>query len=72
LAANASTISKDHHKSMMSAAQPIDEGSIDKHSETSSQKNNKIIDSFAIDSISQKVICLRPTNADNFEGTLMV
>lgn len=72
LAANQSTISKDHHKSMMSAAQPIDEGSIDKHSETSSQKNNKIIDSFEIEKIPQKVICLRPTNVDIFEGTLMV
>ncbi len=45
----------------------------DSHSETSSQRNANEINTFELEGkISSKIICLRTTNAEVFEGTMMV
>ena len=58
----------------MSAAKDADvehASKMDTVSETSSQKNQKHIEAFEIEKLSQKIILLRPTN-EAHEGSLMV
>ena len=67
------TLSKDNHQSKMSQKDEAEVGSkLDKQSETSSQRMRDQIENFQLEALSQKVICLRTTNAEAFDGTLMV
>ena len=70
-----SQLSKDHHASRTSAVNPDAEGASarmgDTISETSSQKNNKQIEAFEIEKLSQKLIMMRPAH-EAYEGNVLV
>lgn len=74
LGANVSTISKDHHQSKMSAANPVDaekDSKMETLSDTSSVRASKQIEAFEVEKLSQKLIMLRPVH-EAFEGNCMV
>ena len=70
-----SQLSKDHHQSRTSAANPDGaEGNSHKNdtiSETSSQRNAKTIENFEIEKFSQKLIMMRPAH-EAYEGNMLI
>lgn len=68
----ASTISKADHASAMSVGEGGSQAKNEAVSDTSSQKAIRQIDAFEIEKLSQKVIMLKPLNADHHEGSLMM
>ncbi len=67
-------LTKDNNQSKMSQPKVDEEAGskMDTVSDTSSQRAIKQIESFELEKLSQRVICLRTTNPEAFEGTLMV
>lgn len=73
-ALNVSGLSKDHHPSRASNAIIPDDKDSNKHdtiSETESQKNQRAIDGFEIEKLSQKVLMIKPTH-EAYEGQMMI